>query len=73
VTDVHLTAAPVCAIEWSWDTSTKTWLVQAVSLRDGGRSVVAECNVVRADPLPDYILASLLSATVDYWAAIGLF
>jgi hypothetical protein len=73
VKDVAITAAPACAIEWRWDAETKTWLVQALSLRNGGRSVVAQCHVLRSDPLPDHQLVELLHSIVDYWQAGYLF
>ena len=71
--DISATSFRTCSLEWSWDASSKTWLVQAFSLRDGGRRVVAQCHVLRADPLPDHQLGQLLHAVIDYWQAGQLF
>jgi hypothetical protein len=73
MSDVDTRATTACALEWAWDADSKTWLVKAVSMRDGGRRVVAQCHVLRRDPLPDHQLANLLHAVIDYWQAGFLF
>jgi hypothetical protein len=73
VSHVDVTSFASCAIEWRWDAATKTWLVQALSLRNGGRRVVAQCHVLRSDPLPDHVLGDLLHSIIDYWQAGQLF
>jgi hypothetical protein len=60
-------SAPAASITWSWSTDAKAWLVEAHSLRDGGRRLVAQCWVKRSDPLPDYLVQAFMSAIVDYW------
>jgi len=62
--------APAASITWSWSTDTKAWLVEAHSLRDGRRRLVAQCWVKRSDPLPDYLVQSLMSAVIDYWESL---
>lgn len=66
-------AAPSASITWTWDTDTKAWLVEAHSLRHGRSRLVAQCWVKRSDPLPDYLVQSLMSAVVDYWESLTLF
>jgi hypothetical protein len=71
--NVELSIAPATAIQWSWDPAKKVWLVQAFDLRNGGRRVVAECWVLRTDPLPDHQLVGLLQTVIDVWQAGFLF
>ena len=71
--NVELSIAPATAIQWSWDPGKKVWLVQAFDLRGGGRRVIAECWVLRTDPLPDHQLVELLHTVIDVWQAGFLF
>jgi hypothetical protein len=65
--------APTATLAWIWIPSTKSWLVEAHSMRDRRSRLIAQCWVQRSDPLPDDLIKRFLPAIVDYWQSLTLF